>query len=127
MPSRVSTRRTAISVNWFHWPPARASSLLNTSSTLARLAPLRLPEPLKITSCMDSPRSSLAFDSPSTQRTASMMLDLPQPFGPTTPTNWPGNWKCVGSANDLKPESLMEFRRMGGESPGQGGQDRLSA
>jgi hypothetical protein len=30
-----------------------------------------------------------ALDSPSTQRTASMMLDLPQPLGPTTPTSWP--------------------------------------
>jgi hypothetical protein len=34
----VSTRLTAISANWFHWPPARASSLLKMSSTLARLA-----------------------------------------------------------------------------------------
>ena len=113
MPSRVSTRLTAISANWFHCPPARASSLLKTSSTLARPAGLRKPEPLKITSCIDSPRSSLALLSPSTQRTASMMLDLPQPFGPTTPTSWPGSWKCVGSAKDLKPESLIEFRRMG--------------
>jgi hypothetical protein len=36
---------------------------------------------------------------------------LPQPFGPTTPTSWPGSTKLVGSANDLKPESLMELRR----------------
>jgi hypothetical protein len=61
---------------------------------------------------MDSPRSSLALLSPSTQRTASMMLDLPQPLGPTTPTSCPGSWKVVGSAKDLKPESLMEFSRM---------------
>ena len=67
--------------------------------------------PLKITSCMDSPRSSLACDSPSTQRTASMMLDLPQPLGPTTPTSWPGNMKLVGSAKDLNPDNLMELRR----------------
>ena len=60
---------------------------------------------------MDSPRNSDALDSPSTQRTASMMLDLPQPLGPTTPTNCPGSRKLVGSANDLKPESLMELRR----------------
>ena len=40
-----------------------------------------------------------------------MMLDLPQPFGPTTPTSCPGSMNWVGSANDLKPESLMEFRR----------------
>ena len=83
----------------------------NVSSTEERLAALRVVVPLKITSCMDSPRSSLARDSPSTQRTASMMLDLPQPFGPTTPTSCPGSMNWVGSANDLKPESLMEFRR----------------
>src|SRR5690606_13190855 len=47
----------------------------------------------------------------STQRTASMMLDLPQPLGPTTPTSWPGSRKLVGSANDLKPESLIELSR----------------
>jgi hypothetical protein len=42
---------------------------------------LRLPEPLKITSCIESPRSADALDSPSTQRTASITFDLPQPFG----------------------------------------------
>ncbi len=67
-----------------------------------------------MTSCIDSPRSSLALLSPRTQRTASMMFDLPQPFGPTTPTSWPGSWNWVGSTNDLKPESLIELRRMGG-------------
>src|SRR5690349_20007915 len=82
------------------------------SSTLARLPGLRAVDPLKITSCIDSPRNSEARDSPSTQRTASMMFDLPQPLGPTTPTSWPGSWKCVGSTNDLKPASLMEVRRM---------------
>jgi len=40
--------------------------LSNTSSTLARLAGLRLVEPLKITSCIDLARSSLALLSPST-------------------------------------------------------------
>ena len=55
--------------------------------------------------------NSLARDSPSTQRTASMMLDLPQPLGPTTPTSWPGNMKLVGSAKDLNPDNLMELRR----------------
>ena len=93
----------------------------NTSSTDEREAGLRLVVPLKITSCIDSPRSSLALDSPSTQRTASMMLDLPQPLGPTTPTSWPGSRKLVGSAKDLKPESLMESRRTREEQPNQGG------
>jgi hypothetical protein len=71
-----------------------------------------LPEPLKITSCIDSPRNSEAFDSPSTQRTESMTLDLPQPLGPTTPTSWPGKASVVGSTKDLKPASFSLVRRM---------------
>src|SRR6478736_3616492 len=104
-------RLTAISANSRKGPPARWSALSNTSSTDEREAGLRRVEPLKITSCIDSPRSSEALDSPSTQRTASMMLDLPHPFGPTTPTSWPGTWKLVGSTNDLNPDNLMEDRR----------------
>jgi len=64
-----------------------------------------------MTSCIDSPRSALARVSPSTQRTASMMFDLPQPFGPTTPTRWPGVRTVVGSTNVLKPASLSLERR----------------
>src|SRR5690606_23257832 len=62
---------------------------------------------------MDSPRSSDALLSPSTQRTASMMLDLPQPLGPTTPTSWLGVGMEVGSTNDLKPASLIWVKRTG--------------
>jgi hypothetical protein len=40
-----------------------------------------------------------------------MMLDLPQPLGPTTPTSWPGSRKFVGSTKDLKPDNLIELRR----------------
>jgi len=47
-----------------------------------------------------------------TQRTASMTLDLPQPFGPTMPTRLLGMGMVVGSTKDLKPESLIFFRRM---------------
>src|SRR5207247_444149 len=39
-----------------------------------------------MTSCIDSPRSADALDSPSTQRTASMTFDLPQSLGPTRPS-----------------------------------------
>src|SRR4051812_3207972 len=67
---------------------------------------------------MDSPRSSEAFDSPRTQRTASMMLDLPQPLGPTTPTSCPGRATAVGSTKDLKPASLSLVRRIGSGSRG---------
>jgi hypothetical protein len=57
------------------------SELSNTSSTEAVPTGLREAEPLKITSVIESPRRCLAESSPMTQRTASMMFDLPQPFG----------------------------------------------
>src|ERR1700741_1862378 len=94
-----------------HGPAALPRLLSNISSTLARPTGVRSPEPLKMTSCMFSPRSCLADDSPSTQRTASITLDLPQPLGPTTPTSWPGTAMEVGSTKDLKPESLTEVSR----------------
>src|SRR6476619_7534115 len=87
--------------------------LSKNSSTDARPMALRSPAPLKMTSCIDSPRSADALDSPSTQRTASMTFDLPQPLGPTMPTSCPGVAIDVGSTNDLKPESLICVRRKG--------------
>ena len=44
---------------------------------------LRADEPWKITSSIFAPRITRARCSPSTQRTASETLDLPQPLGPT--------------------------------------------
>ena len=70
-------------------------------------------EPLKMTSVMFSPRRWRAELSPSTQRTASITLDLPQPLGPTTAVMSAENSMRVGSTNDLKPASLINFRRMG--------------
>src|SRR5258705_13968162 len=89
----------------------RPSELSNTSSTEARLTGLRSLDPLKITSAICSPRNCLADDSPSTQRTASITLDLPHPLGPTTPTSCPGTAMVVGSTKDLKPESFTERSR----------------
>src|SRR5689334_20555170 len=91
----------------------RPALLSKCSSTDARPTGLRSPAPLKMTSCIDSPRSADAFDSPSTQRTASMTFDLPQPLGPTMPTSLPGVAIVVGSTNDLKPASLIWVRRKG--------------
>jgi hypothetical protein len=85
------------SLYWPHWPPIRPWLLSKNSSTDARPTGLRSPAPLNITSCIDSPRKADAFDSPSTQRTASITLDLPQPFGPTMPTSCPGVAMTVGS------------------------------
>ena len=48
--------------------------------------------------------------SPSTQRTASMMFDLPQPLM-TTPTRLPGVSTVVGSTKVLNPASLSFARR----------------
>ena len=73
---------------------------------------MRVLEPLKMTSVIDSPRKFFAELSPITQRTASMMLDLPQPFGPTTAAMLLGKLTVVGSTKDLKPASLMLFSRM---------------
>src|SRR5512145_232056 len=88
------------------------SALSNTSSTDACPTGLRDPEPLKMTSAIDSPRRCFAEISPMTQRTASMMFDLPQPLGPTTPTRLLGKDTAVGSTNDLKPASLIFVRRI---------------
>src|SRR5205809_8030302 len=88
------------------------SELSKMSSTVAWLTGLRVEEPEKITSVRLSPRRRLAELSPITQRTASMMFDLPQPFGPTTPVMLVGRCSTVGSTKDLKPDSLMVERRM---------------
>ena len=79
---------------------------------LAALLGLRVFEPLKMTSVRFSPRSCFAELSPMTQRTASMMLDLPQPFGPTTAQRFPGKVTVVASTKDLKPASLICFSLM---------------
>src|SRR5512143_1605446 len=101
-----------ISAYWAYWPPNEPSLLSNTSSTEACPTGLRVLEPLKITSAMESPRRFLAELSPITQRTASMTLDLPHPLGPTMPVRLEGKSIWVGSTKDLHPASLILLRRM---------------
>src|ERR1700691_6271426 len=48
-----------------------------------------------------------------TQRTASTRLDLPQPFGPTTPVRPGSISKSVGSTKDLKPMRRRRVRFIG--------------
>src|SRR5204863_8030206 len=100
-------RRTDSSAYCDHWPAARPCELSKISSTDARASGFLFTEPLKITSCIESPRKAAARLSPSTQRTASMTFDLPQPLGPTTPTSWPGTWIEVGSTKDLNQDSFI--------------------
>ena len=80
-------------------------------------APGRLPEPAKMTSSMPEARRLLCELSPITQRSASTRLDLPQPFGPTTPVRPGSIRKSVGSTKVLKPTrrrrvSFMAARRL---------------
>ena len=74
--------------------------VIATSAVLRGARPL-LPE--KMTSSMSAARIALWEDSPITQRSASTRLDLPQPFGPTTPVSPGSIRKSVGSTKDLKP------------------------
>src|SRR3546814_19170253 len=83
-------------------PAICPSELSKISSTDARPTGLRVFEPLKITSSASAERRFFMLVSPSTQRTASITLDLPQPFGPTTPVRFDGNASCVGSTQDRK-------------------------
>ncbi len=111
--SRVTRRRMEISAKAAYSPTSELSLLSKISSMDAWVTGLRVLEPLKMTSVIDSPRRFFAELSPITQRTASMMLDLPQPLGPTTAAMLLGKLTVVGSTKDLKPASLMLFRRIG--------------
>src|SRR5690606_36646395 len=103
---------TEISLNDAYSPVMAWSELSRISSTIACDTGLRAEEPETITSVSESPRRRLAVSSPITQRTASMMFDLPLPFGPTTPGLLVGRCSVVGSTKDLKPDSLNVDRRM---------------
>ena len=65
-----------------------------------------------MTSVRASPRNWRAELSPITQRTASTMFDLPQPFGPTTALRLPGSSTVVASTKDLNPTSLISLSRI---------------
>jgi hypothetical protein len=88
----------------FGSPPFPFARPARCSETSAIPCGLRASLPLKMTSCMLEPRSIFALCSPSTQLIASPMLDLPQPFGPTTAVIPSGKTTSVDSENDLNPE-----------------------
>src|SRR5687767_8743447 len=98
------------------------SSLLRSTSseTSAKSRGGRVAVPAKMTSSMPPPRSDLGEDSPIAQRIASSRLDLPQPFGPTTPVS-PGSMRSsAGSTKLLKPVSLSRLMRNVADPPGSG-------
>src|SRR5437868_5338324 len=83
-----------------------------TTSTSASLREATPWPPAKITSCIVWPRTARGDCSPSAHRTASVMFDLPDPFGPMI-TAMPGaNSSRVRFGNDLKPLSVIARRCM---------------
>ncbi len=79
-PERDSRRVTTTSWYAIGRVPSELSNTRDTSATFTGRRPV---EPWKMTSSIFPPRSRRGDCSPSTQRTASEMFDLPQPFGPT--------------------------------------------
>ena len=63
-----------------------------------------------MTSGILPPRKFLAEDSPSAQRKLSVILDLPEPLGPTTAVTPLSNSMVVLSAKDLKPCISISFK-----------------
>ena len=100
-----------ISISWNSLPSCFSHSV-RSSDTSQSWAGRRVSAPSKMTSCILPPRRAFALCSPSTQRIASAMLDLPQPLGPTTAVTPGSKRRVVGSANDLKPWSFSALRYM---------------
>ena len=106
-PARLSRRTIEISPAGRSTAPDALSSTTSTSASERACTPWA---PAKITSCIDWPRTASGDCSPMAHSTASVMLDLPEPFGPTT-TDTPGEKSSlVLSGNDLKPFSVIERR-----------------
>src|SRR3984957_15210800 len=78
--------------------------------TSARPRGAREVVPAKMTSSFLPPRRLLAPCSPITQERPSRMLDLPEPFGPTTQVMPGSRRSVVADANDLKPRRVRDFR-----------------
>ena len=106
-PSR-NTRRVMLTSS--KSSPSRWSLLSKFSVTSATPSARLLLLPLKITSSILLPRRYLALCSPSTQRTASDILLLPLPLGPTIAVMPLPKSSSILSANDLKPYAEKDFK-----------------
>ncbi len=93
-------------------------ALSMVSETSARPSGGREEVPAKMTSSILAERSERGPWAPSTQVTASTTLDLPLPFGPTTTVIPGSNSNTVGSAKDLNPFMLSDFKNIGATLPG---------
>ena len=94
--------------------------LSKTTDTSANEARERRSPPAKMTSSILRPRMSFAWPEPSTHLTASTMLVLPEPFGPTIPVTPPSKRISVARANVLNPNKLSERKNKGGNKVADG-------
>ena len=76
--------------------------------------------PAKMTSSILAERNERGPWAPRTQVTASTTFDLPLPLGPTTTVIPGSNSSTVGSAKDLNPFMLSDFRNIGATLQGYG-------
>src|SRR5580704_1343476 len=117
-PERKSVRVMVTSARSIGSFPEALSMVSDTS---ARPRAARDEVPAKMTSSILAERNERGPWAPRTQVTASTTFDLPLPLGPTT-TVMPGsNSSTVGSAKDLNPFMLSDFRNIAatlqGDSP----------
>ncbi len=119
LPPSRNTRRVIVTSEYARSTPAAlrlsssTSPIVSDTSAIASGLRLRAPSvPEKITSAISPPRNAFADCSPSTQRTASEMLDLPQPLGPTIAVMPGSKFSEVLSANDLNPTAFRFFKYM---------------
>src|SRR6202046_299392 len=113
-PERKSVRVMVTSASSIGSLPAALSMVSDTS---ARPSWGREGGPAKWTSSIFAERSERGPWAPSTQVTASTTLDFPLPLGPTTTVTPGSNSSTVGSAKDLKPFMLSDFRNIGATLP----------
>ncbi len=106
-PERNRVRVTVTSENAIGSKPAWLSIVSDTS---ARPRAGRLGVPAKMTSSILEDRTVRGLWAPSTQATASTMLDLPLPLGPTTTVTPGSKFNVVVSAKDLKPFRVSDFK-----------------
>src|SRR3990172_9204818 len=95
---------------------SQPSELSSVRVTSAFSAFCRREEPAKMASSVLRARRTRPDCSPSTQRKASAMFDLPEPFGPTMAVIPSANSKRVREAKVLYPCSSRDLRRSGIES-----------
>ena len=102
-PERYSLLVTDIWLSWANWGGKEPSPFSKSRETSAMPRGLCASVPLKITSSICRPLSSLALCSPMAQRIASTMLLFPHPFGPTMALKPSGKGMSSFSGKDLKP------------------------